>query len=158
MHQRDDIYEYSLDTHHDDEHGKKVRRKIYLVLALLSAVTIIEVIMGLLLEPSTFLTTSFIVLTLVKAGYIVYVFMHLGDEKKNVRAAILFPFIVLIGYLIYIALTESVYVGMHRPSYEAKLPQSNASHHGDEHGAAVHGDGAHSDGAHGEDSHGHGGH
>lgn len=150
MHQRDDIYEYSLDTHHDEEHGRKVRKKIYLVLGLLSAVTIIEVIMGLILEPSTFLTTSFIVLTLVKAGYIVYVFMHLGDEKKNVRAAVLFPFIVLIGYLIYIALTEAVYVGMHRPSYEVQHPQSNA-HHGDEHGAATHDD-AHGE-AHGEEGH-----
>ncbi len=142
--QRDDIYEYSLDTHHDEEHGKKVRKKIYLVLALLSAVTLLEVGMGLWLEPGTFLTTSFIVLTLIKAGYIVYVFMHLGDEKKNVRATILFPFIVLIGYLIYISLAEAVFVKTKRPSYEVQHPQSNAAHHSDEHGAATH-----------EDAHGH---
>lgn len=153
MHQRDDIYEYSLDTHHDEETGKKVRKKIYLVLGLLSAVTIIEVILGLVLPPSTMLTTIFIVLTLIKAAYIVYVFMHLGDEKKGLRGSILLPYIVLIGYLIYIALTEAVYTGLHRPTYEAPLPTKEATHHGADHGAATHD--AHGHGEEGHDDHSH---
>lgn len=150
MHQRDDIYEYSLDTHHDEAHGRKMRMKFYMVLGILSLVTIVEVIMGLLLEPSTFLTTSFIVLTLVKAGYIVYVFMHLGDEKKNMRASILFPFIVLIGYLIYIALAEAVYTKENRaPVMDEKIIPVHTDHHGDD----AHATEEHSDEGHG-DSHG----
>ena len=51
---------------------------------------------------------SFIVLTLVKAGYIVMIFMHLGDERKNLRNTILVPYLVFIIYLIIIALTEAL--------------------------------------------------
>jgi len=42
---------------------------------------------------------------LVKAGYIVLVFMHLGDEKKSLRTTILLP-MVLIIYFIFICLFE----------------------------------------------------
>lgn len=120
--ERDDVYEYSLDTHHDEEQGKKVRKKIYQVLFIMSAVTIFEVALGLKLsgDPAyaTFLKYTFISLTLLKAGYIVMVFMHLGDERKNLRWTILGPYIVLIGYLIYICLTEAVYSSTIRPVME----------------------------------------
>ena len=46
--ERDDIIEYSLDTHHDEEAGKKIRKKIYFVTVLLSVVTAIEVAMGII--------------------------------------------------------------------------------------------------------------
>lgn len=119
---RDDIYEYSLDLHHGEEEGKKIRKKFYLVLAILSAVTIIEVAMGMMWSRdesmATFLKYTFITLTLVKAGYITMVFMHLGDEKKSFQWTVLLPYFVLIGYLIFICLTEAVYDGMHRPLIE----------------------------------------
>jgi cytochrome c oxidase subunit IV len=54
---------------------------------------------------------SFVVMTLVKAAYIVLVFMHLGDEKKSLRYVILVPYILFILYLIFIALTEALAVG-----------------------------------------------
>lgn len=120
--ERDDIYEYSLDTHHSEEQGKQVRKKIYQVLGILSAVTILEVGMGMMFSRDEsmkeILKYSFIFLTLVKAGYIVMVFMHLGDERKNLRWVILAPYLVLIGYLIFICLTEAVYSGTIRPSIE----------------------------------------
>jgi len=47
-------------------------------------------------------------MTLVKAGYIVMVFMHLGDERKNLRNTILVPYLVFILYLIFICLTEAL--------------------------------------------------
>ena len=124
--ERDDIYEYSLDTHHSEEEGKKVRKKIFWVLGLLSAVTIIEVALGLHFsgDPANkeWLKYTFICMTLFKAGYIVMVFMHLGDEKKNLRMTILAPYMVLIGYLIYIALTEALYVSHTRPTVETHYP------------------------------------
>jgi cytochrome c oxidase subunit IV len=49
-------------------------------------------------------------MTLVKAGYIVLSFMHLGDEKKALKYVILVPYIIFIVYLIFILLTESNYV------------------------------------------------
>jgi len=52
---------------------------------------------------------TFIILTIVKAAYIVLVFMHLGDERKNFKWVILGPYILFILYLIFICLTESTY-------------------------------------------------
>ena len=116
--ERDDIIEYSLDNHHSEEQGKKIRKKIWLVTALLSVVTAVEVAMGVIwgkahidVEGAGWLTikTIFIILTLLKAGYIVMVFMHLKDERKTAKWFILAPYIVFIIYLLILVLTEGNY-------------------------------------------------
>lgn len=113
--ERDDIIEYSLYTHHDEDQGKKLRKKIWMVTLLLTVVTIIEVVLGAMIKQDStawpYVKITFIVLTLLKAGYIVLSFMHLGDEKKVMKYVILAPYIVFIIYLIFIALTEGAYVG-----------------------------------------------
>jgi len=48
----------------------------------------------------------FIGLTLVKAGYIVLSFMHLGDERKGLKYVILIPYFIFILYLIFVLITE----------------------------------------------------
>lgn len=112
--ERDDIIEYSLDAHHSEEAGKKIRRKIWLVTAILTAITAIEVVVGMYFGRS--LTSGmvwqsikwgYVALTLVKAGYIVLVFMHLGDERKVLKYVILIPYFIFIIYLIFIGLTEA---------------------------------------------------
>lgn len=112
---RDDIYEYSLDAHHDEEAGKKIRKKIWFVTALLTAVTIVEVALGAMIKQGTgawpFVKWSFILMTLLKAGYIVMTFMHLGDERKGLRLVILVPYFIFMIYLIFIALWEGLAVG-----------------------------------------------
>jgi cytochrome c oxidase subunit IV len=114
--ERDDIIEYSLDTHHDEAHGKVVRKKIYFVTVLLSVITAVEVLLGAFVkqnaDSAAWVTVKwlFIALTLVKAGYIVLVFMHLGDEKKVLRNMILVPYFIFMAYLIFIALTEGLAV------------------------------------------------
>ena len=122
MDARDDIYEYSLDLHHGEEEGKKIRKKFMMVLGILSAVTIVEVAMGMIWSRdesmADILKYTFIVLTLVKAGYITMIFMHLGDEKKSFQMTILFPYFILIGYLIAICLNEALYAGGIRPAIE----------------------------------------
>ena len=52
----------------------------------------------------------FIVLTLVKAGYIVQVFMHVKYEKKALKYALYLPSLILIPYLTFILLTEGTYL------------------------------------------------
>lgn len=120
--ERDDIIEYSLHAHHSEEEGKKIRKKIYFVTFLLSAVTAIEVAMGIIWgkahldvngdDAGTWLTIKllFVGLTLLKAGYIIIVFMHLGDERKALKYTILAPYIIFIIYLLFILLSESIYV------------------------------------------------
>lgn len=122
MDARDDIYEYSLDLHHGEEEGKKIRKKFMLVLAALSAITVVEVGMGMAWSRdegmATFLKYTFIIMTLAKAAGITWYFMHLGDEKKSFQWTILGPYFVLIGYLIFICLVEAVYAGGVRPGIE----------------------------------------
>tara|TARA_B100000508_G_scaffold141097_1_gene146992 strand:- start:83433 stop:83786 length:354 start_codon:yes stop_codon:yes gene_type:complete len=113
--ERDDVYEYSLDTHHSEEEGKKVRKKIWFVTLLLTVVTAVEVALGAMVKQGSDMWTTvkvlFIVLTLLKAGYIVLTFMHLGDEKKVLKWIILLPYIIFIIYLMFISFTEATAVG-----------------------------------------------
>ncbi|MBN4072980.1 cytochrome C oxidase subunit IV family protein [Crocinitomix catalasitica] len=116
---RDDITEYSLDYHHSEEEGVKVRKKIYFVTILLSVVTVLEVGVGVYFPRSYVglgswgwfaIKMGYIALTVVKAGYIVLVFMHLGDEYKSLRRMILWPYILFLLYLIFILYMESSYI------------------------------------------------
>ncbi|MCL6267317.1 cytochrome C oxidase subunit IV family protein [Flagellimonas myxillae] len=94
-------------------------QKIWGVLAFLSLVTAIEVILGIykpaVLTQNYFigmklLNWIFIILTLVKAYYIAWDFMHLRDEKSSLRRAIVWTPIFLICYLIFILLFEADYI------------------------------------------------
>jgi len=112
---RDDVIEYSLDVHHSEEAGRKIRTKILKVTVLLTAITAIEVLLGVYIKQGTllwpFVKWTFIALTLLKAGYIVLIFMHLGDERKSLKYIILVPYFLFMLYLIFIAFMEALAVG-----------------------------------------------
>jgi cytochrome c oxidase subunit IV len=115
--ERDDLIvndSYSLNATHDEEHGREVRKKIYFVTILLSVITLAEVLMGVYFKHGSsiwpIVKWSFIVMTLVKAAYIVVVFMHLGDERKSLKYMILVPYAIFAAYLIFVGLTESTFV------------------------------------------------
>ena len=100
------------------ENEKKGNWWIWKVFWLLLVVTSVEVLLGInqpeILVGNRFLGTSllnhiFIVLTLVKAGYIVLVFMHLGFERTTFKWTILIPAFILIPYLLFILLSEGGY-------------------------------------------------
>jgi caa(3)-type oxidase subunit IV len=113
--ERDDLIEYSLHAHHDENKGKEIRKKIYKVTILLTLITVIEVFIGSSIKQSSDWWTTvkiiFILLTLLKAGYIVMVFMHLGDERKYLRNIILVPYFIFVLYLIFIGLWEGTAIG-----------------------------------------------
>ena len=112
--ERDDLIvndSYAMAAHHSEEAGAAIRKKIWFVTALLTLITAVEVGMGIIFKRSetfswTMIKWSFIVLTLVKAAYIVLVFMHLGDERSNLKKTILTPYILFISYLLFIAITD----------------------------------------------------
>jgi cytochrome c oxidase subunit IV len=98
---------------------KSNTQKIWGVLIFLSVVTTVEVALGItkphVLVANTFigmklLNWIFIILTLVKAYYIAWDFMHLRDEKKSLRRAIVWTPIFLVSYLIFILLFEADYI------------------------------------------------
>ncbi len=115
---RDDIIEYSLHAHHSEEEGKKVRKKIWKVTAILSIITTVEVLVGAFFPKDAvgdvtweIIKWGYILLTVVKAAYIVLIFMHLGDESKTLKYMILVPYIIFILYLIFIVVMEARYIG-----------------------------------------------
>lgn len=113
--ERDDIYEYSLDSHHSEEAGKKKRKTIWKVTLILSIITAVEVMFGTFVKQGSSawhtVKVMFIIMTIVKAAYIVLSFMHLGDEKKALRGIVLFPYLILIVDLIVLLLIEGYFVG-----------------------------------------------
>lgn len=97
---------------------KSNQQKIWGVLIFLSIVTTVEVVLGIIKPAplnSMFLRMKllnwiFIILTLVKAYYIAWDFMHIRDEKSNLKSAIVLPLIILIPYLVFILLVEADYI------------------------------------------------
>ncbi len=93
--------------------------KIWGVLVFLTIVTAIEVVLGIykpeVLIENTFIRMKllnwiFIILTIVKAYYITWDFMHMRDEVKGLRRAVVWTAVFLICYLVFILLTEGDYI------------------------------------------------
>lgn len=113
---------------------KSNTQKIWGVLIFLTIVTAVEVVLGIykpeiLMSPSmtpfegglgatllnilfsAFIYTKslnliFIVLTIVKAYYITWDFMHMRDETKSLRRLVVWTAVFLIFYLVFILLQE----------------------------------------------------
>ncbi|RYZ54048.1 MAG: hypothetical protein EOP49_05970 [Sphingobacteriales bacterium] len=83
--------------------SKKQMGRIWKVFWILLVVTVVEVVLGMFFSaaiPKGILAFLFLALTLFKAGYIVAVFMHLGDEMKNFLITILIPLTLFIWFII----------------------------------------------------------
>jgi len=95
-------------------------RHIWIVFWILLILTTVEVLLGIY-KPSfmlvnyilgvTFLNMTFIILTIIKAYYIVGAFMHLSHEVKLLKMFIVLPMIILIPYLLFILLVEASFHG-----------------------------------------------
>ena len=97
---------------------KSNQQKIWGVLIFLSIVTTIEVALGII-KPEILmipflkmkiLNWIFILLTLVKAYYIAWDFMHIRDERSGLKNSIVLPLLILIPYLAFILLIEADYI------------------------------------------------
>ena len=92
--------------HHADVASPESRtqiKRIWKVFWILLVITVAEVIVGMFyshhLHPAI-KATFFLALTILKAGYIVSVFMHLGDEFRNFIATVLIPLFLFIWFII----------------------------------------------------------
>ena len=52
----------------------------------------------------------FIIMTLIKAYYITWDFMHVRDEKAFLKNTIVVPLLILIPFLLFILLIEGSYI------------------------------------------------
>lgn len=97
---------------------KSNTQKIWGVLIFLTIVTAIEVLLGIYKPESLMakfigmklLNWVFIILTIVKAYYITWDFMHMRDETKSLRRMVVWTGVFLICYLIFILLQEGGYI------------------------------------------------
>ena len=93
--------------------------RIWFVFGLLSVVTIVEVALGIFkpevlymrnLLSMNLLNWIFIILTIVKAYYIVWAFMHMEGERASLRWSVVSSVVFLVLYHIFILLVEADYI------------------------------------------------
>ncbi|MEP6613704.1 MAG: cytochrome C oxidase subunit IV family protein [Mucilaginibacter sp.] len=102
--------------HHDDaahgEHEGMTKKRIMNVFYILLGITAVEFFVALVIAPkhpgALWINPIYIVLTLVKAFYIIAYFMHLKFEKMGLIMAIVLPVLFIIG-LILVLTNESHY-------------------------------------------------
>ena len=99
--------------HHDEhaEHDTMTKKRIWNVFFILLGITVVEFIIALVLVPHGYVKITlanpiYIVLTLLKAFFIVAYFMHLKFEKIGLVFAIIVPVLFIIG-LILVLTNES---------------------------------------------------
>lgn len=108
---------HTTEGHGHDEHAGLSKGKIWKVFGILLLITVIEFIIALVLIPKGFMTQHignyvYIVLTLIKAFYIVAYFMHLKFEKLGLQLALTVSFIFII-YFIVLMLIEGGFLNIH---------------------------------------------
>ena len=130
--------EVTFHHHTDDIVFKKRVRKTTI---LLSVITVIELAIGLSIytihkgpNPSELLVLMFkgmvCILTLAKAYYIVSVFMHLGDEIRNMIMTIVVPLMLFVWFIIAFIADGNSYKNL-RNKYDKHFEETTmpAKHH-----------------------------
>ncbi|MBC7757387.1 MAG: cytochrome C oxidase subunit IV family protein [Phormidesmis sp. FL-bin-119] len=99
------------------EHEGMTKKKIWQVFFYMLGITAIEFFIALYLLPQGILAKGignfiYVILTLVKAFYIVAYFMHLKFEKFALKTGIMVSLVFII-YFIVLMLTEGSYQHLH---------------------------------------------
>jgi cytochrome c oxidase subunit IV len=130
--------EMTFQHHHSDAEFRKRVRKTTI---LLSVITLIELGIGLTIytihkgaNPNASLVLGFkgmvCILTLAKAYYIVSVFMHLGDEIRNMIMTIVVPLMLFVWFIIAFIADGNSYKNL-RNNYDKHFKETTmpAKHH-----------------------------
>lgn len=125
--------------HHTDD--ATFRKRVRKTTILLSIITVIELGIGLGIytihkgpNPSELLVLMFkgmvCILTLAKAYYIVSVFMHLGDEIRNMIMTIVVPLLLFVWFIIAFIFDGNSYKNL-RNKYDPHFKESTmpSGHH-----------------------------
>lgn len=100
-----------IHTHHDEAHGVAVRKNIWKVFWILAALTALEFLVAFVVGRGAFRNITFILMTLVKAGYIVGIFMHLKDEVRSLLMTILIPCLFVLWFILALLIEGGFYNG-----------------------------------------------
>ncbi|MDQ3050051.1 MAG: cytochrome C oxidase subunit IV family protein [Bacteroidota bacterium] len=102
-----DIHNQFVEEHVDSNAVKIIWKTFWILLAI----TIFEVGIAFTSIPHDILIVIFIVLTIVKAYYIIAYFMHLKHETVPLKYSIILPF-VLILFFVVMAIAEGNYLNL----------------------------------------------
>jgi cytochrome c oxidase subunit IV len=92
---------------------KEKIKKLWTVAGILGVITIVEFIIAFTMPHGTLKTFFFVVLTIVKAAYIVGEFMHLKYETKVLMWSILIP-ITFVVWMLVAFVYEGLKIGIVR--------------------------------------------
>lgn len=79
---------------HTHKHTKPYIKGFWILLFI----TLIEVMIPLMGWPRVLSVSLLLTFTLLKAGYIVMIFMHLGEEKRDMAVTILAPTLFMLCF------------------------------------------------------------
>lgn len=102
-----DIHNQFVEEHYDPKNRSVIWKTFWILLII----TIAEVGIAFSGISKDILEVVYIILTVVKAYFIVGYFMHLKHEKQTLAMTIVLPF-VLILYLISMALAEGHFINL----------------------------------------------
>jgi cytochrome c oxidase subunit IV len=80
--------------------NKEKIKHLWTVAGIMAAVTALEFVIAFTMEAGHLKTSIFVVMTIVKAGYIVGEFMHLRYETKLLVWSILVPIVFIVWMLV----------------------------------------------------------
>jgi cytochrome c oxidase subunit 4 len=121
--------------HHGHADDRSFRKKVIRTTVILSVITVIELGLGLLLYalnlPDDFrrllIKGVIIILSLAKAFYIVSIFMHLGDEIRNMIMTIVVPLMLFIWFILAFILDGNSYKNL-RNKFDLHFKESTTEH------------------------------
>jgi len=118
------------------------KKRIFKTTILLSVITMIELGIGYLLYATDFselvvlmFKGTVIILSFAKAFYIVSIFMHLGDEVRNLIMTIIVPLLLFVWFIIAFLWDGDSWKNLrneYKPLDPVKHEQSSHSSHGAE--------------------------
>ncbi len=121
-------------SHHTDinsSESKKQIGRIWKVFWILLAVTVVEVVMGMFFGhtmPRALINFFFLALTLFKAAYIVAIFMHLGDEVRNLKLTVLVPLLLFVWFILAFLWDGVAYKNL-RNKFDVPAPTEQVAPH-----------------------------
>ena len=126
-----------------DAPGDDSKKRIWKTTWILSGITIVELALGYLLYGTDFsegldiaIKGIIVILSLAKAFYIVSIFMHLGDEIRNMIMTIVVPLALFIWFIIAFLWDGDSWKNLrneYRPKDPVKFEQKAEPAHGDAH-------------------------
>jgi len=125
-------------VHHEHSDDATFRKKVRTTTIKLSIITMIELAIGLTIytihkgpSPNTTLVLMFkgavCILSLAKAYYIVSIFMHLGDEIRNMIMTIVVPLMLFIWFILAFILDGNSYKNL-RNKYDKHFYETTTEH------------------------------